>query len=283
MGELTYGSFLGKIYKYLMMWSEDICSNYLESNCYKILTFDSKDETIPFMDSLKYVMTCRMVANKGIFDSDDTSEQKSSITSFFNNFKRHKQYQAFNKKVESSAKEYYELLSREQMIALFWAFYRISELFDPLSSIQNLTGIAKGKRAKSIDDLAAPKVKNSPGKLKHERRNSLDSSMNISVFKDNDPNSHNFDDGPVNSGGRKTTGPDESFMNDSKYLNETVDMRGFGQMDDAHLVKTAKRKGYVEQFEEEGRNSPEVIGLLVKVLLDNLGKFTLCYLDLFSI
>jgi len=264
IGELTYGPILGSIYKNLMMWGEDICSNYLETNCYKVITFDSKDETIPVMDSLKYAITCRMAVKKETFENENNSEEKSSVSAFFNNFKRFKKLQAYNKKVEESVQGYYELLSREQMIALFWALSRISELFDPLSSIQNLHGIAKGKKAKSIDDLNVSKTKAVPVK-KHERRSSLDSSMNISVFKDNDleiPHHHNTEEGP-HSGGRK--GADESFVNE-KYLNETVDMRGFGQLDDAHLVKTAKRKGYIDQFEEEGRNSSEVIGLLVKVV-----------------
>jgi len=253
IGELTCGtSFLGRIYKHLTMWTDDICSDYLEAGCYKLISTDPKDESVPLLSSLKYAVTSRILAHNKKLENEDFGNDLQPL-GFLNKFKNFRRFRAYSKKVENIANDYYDLLSKEQMIALFWSLSRVSQLFGPLSKIESLPSTRREKKAHSIDDLSADKIK-APTASKHERRGSLDSSV-INHKKNTD--SQILDDQ------RKSV--DDSVMEDGKYMNETLDVRSFAQHDDDHLIKTAKRKGYVNLFNEEVKSSSEIISLLVKV------------------
>lgn len=250
------------------MPTEDICSNYLESNCYKLLIFDPKDESVPLFNSLKYQVTSRVLAQKlnieaEAFESNDKEEGfVARLTGLVKRYQNFRRFEAYNQKVNAKAQEYYDLLGKEQMLALFWALYRISELFVPLSSVQNLPGLKKSKRAKSVSitDLnnERPHTTEAPIVTKKERRGSLDSSMNISVFKD--INAHNG--GEFQESDRKKTDESGFFGN---VLDQTMDMRAIGHFDDAYLMKTVNRKPYTEMFDHEARNSTDLVQLLMKV------------------
>jgi len=254
IGELTCGTgFLGRIYKHLTMWTDDVCSDYLEARCYKLISFDAKDESVPLLSSLKYAVTSRILAHNKKLENEDFGTGLQPL-GFLNKFKNFRRFRAYSKKVENLATDYYDLLSKEQMIALFWALFRVSQLFVPLSSIESLPSARREKKAHSIDDLSASKIKSAPTGAKHERRGSLDSSV---VNHNKAIDSNILDD--------KRRSVDDSVLEDGKYLNETLDVRSFAQHDDEHLIKTAKRKGYLNMFDEEVKTSPEIINLLVKV------------------
>lgn len=56
-----------------------------------------------------------------------------------------------------------------------------------------------------------------------------------------------------------------SIMNDSKMLNETIDMKNLGVVDDLHMQKSLKKPSYGDLFSEDVRTNPEVLGFLAKV------------------
>ena len=264
LGRINYGPYLASAYKYLTMRIDDISTDYLESNCYKVLIFDPKDEVVPLLASLKYRVTSKIIAQKlhiedHNIDADSLNSTNSVVEKLVYPFKKWrilKNHNMYNKQVEERVKNYHDLLSKEQMLALYWAFYRISELFISLSALKNLPTSRK-KRANSINELTkSPKAE---GTIKFERRGSLDSSVNMSVLKDGDL----IDE----VGGKKKNMDESTFIGN---LNETLDIRGLGHFDDAYLLKTINRKSYAELFDDEAKSSGEVVSFLMKVNSQNI-------------
>ena len=64
-------------------------------------------------------------------------------------------------------------------------------------------------------------------------------------------------------------GPNESMnmsiLNDSKMLNETIDMKNLGVVDDINLQKSIKKPSYAQMFNEDAKSNPELVGFLFKV------------------
>lgn len=258
LGRVRYGPYLASAYKYLTMRVDDISTDYLDSNCYKVLIFDPKDEVVPLLASLKYRVTSKIICQKlNIEDYNIDAEALNTTNSIaqkllypFKKWKIIRTHNQYNKQVEERVKNYHDLLNKEQMLALYWAFYRISELFITLSSLKNLPTSRK-KRASSITDVTTSPKGTGPA-IKFERRGSLDSSVNMSVLKDGEPG-----EGALGKNVNEST-----FLGN---LNETLDMRNLGHFDDAYLVKTINRKSYGELFDDEAKNSGEVVSFLMKV------------------
>eukprot|EP00330_Aristerostoma_sp_ATCC50986_P004403 CAMPEP_0114578666 /NCGR_PEP_ID=MMETSP0125-20121206/3175_1 /TAXON_ID=485358 ORGANISM="Aristerostoma sp., Strain ATCC 50986" /NCGR_SAMPLE_ID=MMETSP0125 /ASSEMBLY_ACC=CAM_ASM_000245 /LENGTH=256 /DNA_ID=CAMNT_0001768903 /DNA_START=1973 /DNA_END=2746 /DNA_ORIENTATION=+ len=55
-----------------------------------------------------------------------------------------------------------------------------------------------------------------------------------------------------------------SILNDSKMLNETIDMKNLGVVDDINLQKSIKKPSYAQMFNEDAKSNPELVGFLFK-------------------
>lgn len=77
-----FGKFLHALYKVVTGWTDDTSENYLEAPCYKIVTFDPKDEVIPLMASLRYNVTKRVI-EKLLGVTSDELKPTSRIQNLF--------------------------------------------------------------------------------------------------------------------------------------------------------------------------------------------------------
>eukprot|EP01017_Pseudomicrothorax_dubius_P004324 TRINITY_DN10843_c0_g1_i2.p1 TRINITY_DN10843_c0_g1~~TRINITY_DN10843_c0_g1_i2.p1 ORF type:complete len:812 (+),score=218.85 TRINITY_DN10843_c0_g1_i2:289-2724(+) len=64
------------IYLSITFWSQRVCGDYLDTKCYKVITFDPKDEVIPARSSLAFGITEELLMRK--FLSDNTKQTSSS-------------------------------------------------------------------------------------------------------------------------------------------------------------------------------------------------------------
>jgi hypothetical protein len=184
-------------------------------------------------------------------------------------------------KWKKAREDHYELISKEQTLALFHSFKRISELFLILSGIQqsNLIQSKKHKRAVSSDIAQGLKPgfarPNQPGM---RNAGSLENSINISSVTANlvkDPEANLNDESMMHNPRMMNVRPDESmsFMNDTRIMNETIDIKpGSLQNDDAYLMTSTKRPHYIDLFDEDAQSSDEVIGFLLKVKIMHINK-----------
>lgn len=248
-----------------MLPTDNITEDYLDNNCYKVVTFDAKDEAVPLLASLKYRLTSKIIEQKLNFDSeyiDLNNPEKLQKSNFVTKFLTFARLENYNAKLERKTRDYYDLLNKQQTLALFWAFYRVSELFIPLSSLQTLPTTKQTKRPQSISEIQTNKGDSSPIKTKLERRGSLDSSFNVGMSKEP---VYSCPDEPINSGRIMTTDESVVIPSDSKTFNESLDWRGSAQLDDASLIQTIKKRSYMELFGEDAQASADVVNLLVKV------------------
>ncbi len=281
VGEISFGSWIGRLYRFLTLWNDAIADDYVETNCYKILTFDPKDEVIHLLSSLKYGVTTKVIEKRVGIRSEHIRPGRAenfeifapnSWLNFFSAAANVVKKEKHKTRVKVQLQEYYDLLNKEQTIALFWAFHRISEVFIALSSVQNITSIKKHRRAHSSEVSGRGKklIMNRPVQPGKTGGGSLESSMNTSSMTSSlmKPREINMNDDSIqNIPPTMLVRPDESmsFMNDSRMLNETIDIKGLGQSDDIYLMSTTKRQSYLYLFDEDAKSSDDVLSFLVKV------------------
>ena len=75
----SFGRLLGILYQMITGWNDDTSENFIQAPCFKIITFDPKDEMIPLLASLRYSITRRIIER--IFGDDPNTEKKGP--SFF--------------------------------------------------------------------------------------------------------------------------------------------------------------------------------------------------------
>ena len=56
-----------------------------------------------------------------------------------------------------------------------------------------------------------------------------------------------------------------SFVNDSKFLNETIDMKNHQQMEEAHIRRSIEKRSYAHLFDEDAKGCEDVVTFLYKV------------------
>jgi len=278
VGEISFGTWVGRLYRFLTLWNDSIADDYVETNCYKVLTFDPKDEVIHLLSSLKYGITRKVLEKRmGVRDEPPRLQRSESYKiyaphswlNFFTQAIQVAKREKRNNRIKAQLEQYYDLLNREQTIALFWAFHRISEVFIALSSVQNITNIKKHRRAHSSEvsgrakpTLARPFQPGKPG------GGSLESSINTSSINPIKAREININDDSC-IGLPMMVRHDESmsFMNDSRMLNETIDLKSLTQSDDIYLMSTIKRPSYLHLFDEDAKASDDVLSFLVKVYI----------------
>jgi len=51
------GKIIGPLYRLFTTWNDKIYDDYLGAKCYKVITFDPRDEVIPALAALKFGVT----------------------------------------------------------------------------------------------------------------------------------------------------------------------------------------------------------------------------------
>jgi len=266
--EISFGKNLAKLFRLITLWDDQISYDFAESKCYKIMTFDPKDEIIHLLSSLKYGVTSTIINKRlgykigpphgNIHDSRSSFSPYRLLSCAGKLAKVIKNEYAEIKAEDDQEKSHFPL-SHPQTLALFWAFHRVSELFIAMSSLNAISGRRKTsgggghhRSSSNNPETSGPKLNKAtqPG-----RPGSLDASIDASMTK-----TIEMQGIPL-----KGQGPDEniSFISD-KLLNSSSDSRNALQ-DDNELLQSTKIGSYVELFNQETQTSDDVIDLLAKV------------------
>lgn len=145
VAEKGQGFILGKLFAWVTGWTDDSGKNFADANCYKILTFDPKDEIIPYLASLRNGVTNSVAERLLEFDSGAepgvTPKKKSNLFTSrgFSVMKLRflSWFKADTKQVRGRAShEYHEILTPEQLSALYYSLRRISEIFFERSKVE---------------------------------------------------------------------------------------------------------------------------------------------------
>ncbi len=162
VGENTFGPYIGTLYRMITLWNDTITTDYLNTNCYKVCAFDPKDEIVWMLSSLRCGVNEKIIQKKLGHEIEGIRSKKNenfniflphTWINYFKNARNMIRFEKANTKWKKAREEHYELISKEQTLALFHAFKRISDLFLILSGIQqsNLIRTKKHKRAVSSD------------------------------------------------------------------------------------------------------------------------------------
>jgi hypothetical protein len=57
VAEYTVGRVGGIIFRFVTQWNDYIHNDYIDAHCYKVISFDPRDEVIHILASLKYGIT----------------------------------------------------------------------------------------------------------------------------------------------------------------------------------------------------------------------------------
>lgn len=191
---LGFGSVAGILYRLLTGWSDDSNKNFVDAKCYKIVTFDPKDEMIPLLASLRQSISKHVIERLLGLDVQQTSTPKKKFSAFslraLSLFKiRFSNRLSPDYKPASelrSIQEYSELLTPNQATTLFHALRRLTDVFMSLSKYETISPRFRKKAHQSHSD------ESSPNKLPYYKKEnntanegaSLDTSMNISIMSD---------------------------------------------------------------------------------------------------
>ncbi len=266
--EISFGKNLAKLFRLVTLWDDQISYDFAESKCYKIMTFDPKDEIIHLLSSLKYGVTSTIINKRlgykigpphGNIHDNRSPFSPYRLLSYIGKLAKVIKNEYAQISAEEEQERAHFPLSHPQTLALFWAFHRVSELFIAMSSLNAISGRRKTgggghhRSSSNNPETSGPKLNKAtqPG-----RPGSLDASIDASMMK----TTIEMQGIPL-----KGTGPDEnaSFISD-KLLNSSSDSRNAIQ-DDNELLQSTKIGSYVEIFNQETQTSDDVIDLLAKV------------------
>jgi len=192
---VSYGfsSFAAKFFQFVSNWNSNIALKYTRSKCYKIVTYDPKDEIINYMSSLqtgilKEVIYDR-VSNK-LHEFEPKNIETRKLQQFFINFINCLKTKASILQNEHSLQKdfdnYYEnyYFAANEFNLLYNAFLRIMEVIVEMSKHKS-TFKKMHKRFLSSDDAQLEKLKSKgkeqPGVISSANTGSLDSSLNVTT------------------------------------------------------------------------------------------------------
>ena len=146
VADYTAGRLLGMCLRFITAWDNRVVSDYLESSCYKIITFDPRDEVIPFLCSLQHGVTVKTIQAKlDILVNEPSKPIEKELYRIFSPYR----YVVWVQKliycikmeiiayqVESRLRGW-SILSQDQATAVFKAFERVFELFETFSLSQD--------------------------------------------------------------------------------------------------------------------------------------------------
>jgi len=137
IAELTYGRIAGALYRLITWWTDDISNDFLESSCYKVMAFDSNDEVINPLGSLKHGVMSKLTERKLITTPEPAKPVLKDYYSFFSPLRFVASAQSFSYFIRKTLYSYnvnqrvnnhHPLLSNQEGMALFCACKRVSDL-----------------------------------------------------------------------------------------------------------------------------------------------------------
>ena len=270
VGQVSFGHWVGKFYQMITLWDSPISTDYVQAKCYKVLTYDPRDEIIHSLSSLKYGVTKKALETKLGFSGEPVKPDIPKTLQFcsprrlltpFKKIKFSIEFALYRNKINQTLKNNYCPLTKSQSIALFHAISRVSELFIELSSYHGLNIL---KQQSKIFKPMNPRAEMKSMKPIQARNNSIDSpplegdSENICV----DETVQNVKVGLIHE--------DLKCRDKAKTDGPVLDMKTTCYEDEAFLLKSAEKKSYLGLFDEVAKNSDDVVCLLLKV--QNLEK-----------
>ena len=171
IGDLTAGKFLGVFFRIITQWTTRVASDYYETSCYKIITFDSKDEVIPFMGSLMHGTTTRTLQSKlRLGDEPERPVEKERYGLFFlnnliywwNKTIYFVKLELFAGKTHKKLEENHQSLPRDHFVKLFRALERIYDLYEPYCLTNHTLNLKKHRRIFSNGVLFEHSIQSKP-------------------------------------------------------------------------------------------------------------------------
>jgi len=246
VGSHVAGRFLAVLYRFITLWSDQVSTDYLEASCYKILTFDPRDEVIPFLCSLKHGVTMKVILN----ELEENPEPARPVEGGFFNvylwlkkviyaFRIERYYNKSIKKLEN----YHAGLSKDQVIALFRGFERIFELWDSYAVAQRKINMSNKKGQASLSLPILPTMRPAV-QLKPSAGDILDNESNAAAS----PRRSSKNSLANEASGQKTELMQPSLVD---QIDETRLKRE--RTIDLDLKKSFARKSYLELYNEEAQ------------------------------
>ena len=192
----SFSSLAAKCFQVVSSWNENNALKYTRSRCYKIATYDPKDEIINFMSSLQTGIIKEVIYNRVSNRVENDLQLKDlaglgKIPKLAHIFAHHLKTRVMIMKNEHQSQKdfnnYYETyyFTASEYNLLYNAFYRIMEVIVEMSKHKS-TFKKMHKRFLSSDDAQLEKLKHKtreqpPGIASAGNSGSLDSSLNVTT------------------------------------------------------------------------------------------------------
>jgi len=258
MGNFIAGKFLGAVFRLITLWEDRSTTDFLEATCYKIITFDPKDEVIPCLCSLMHGITFKLKENKHKLGEEKQLQRRSQYKSFnpvrlFDWLRRFTLAfkQEFYYRSLRDPKNLVENLSNKQISALFQCFNRIYSLYD---------SYCEGKKSSNMRRLISTgPLFMSPVSMKSVQplQNAGDSftepleiQEEIELIKTGSPRKSNPKKGSIQTQEQKPAR--KSILSQELNLDESL-----------------SKGSYIKLFDEEAQSSSDLLNLLGYVISDH--------------
>lgn len=191
----SFSAILAMVFKVISNWNENNASKFTKSQCYKVVTYDPKDEIINYMSSLQAGILKEVIYDRVSNKITGIELHRKDNASKLNNFLQKMQICLKNKRTiikndQQLLKDfntYYEsyYFTNDEFNALFNAFFRVMEVIVEMSKHKS-TFKKMHRRFLSSDDgqLEKMRQKNKEqqiGILSAGNTGSLDSSLNVTT------------------------------------------------------------------------------------------------------
>lgn len=231
------GKCLGGIFHWITFWTDENTRNFVDAHCYKIITFDPKDEIIPYEASLRYGISHAVLSRlEGLDEPNDgvLSKLKAKV----------KKTRLLNKDQQGSSR----LLTSNQTHALYNALKRLMLVLNELSKVENIE--YKGNQNISNASIFIDKKK----KTQPENRGSLNTSASF-MSEDGEGSEEGEENSPIFS--RKNNRLIEAISPEELKLKET------------NVKEITKKEiaSFISLISDEDKQSPQFQNFIFEVIL----------------
>ena len=281
VAQFGFGKVAGKLFRWLTGWTDDNSQNFVDASCYKMITFDPKDEVIPVLGSLKYSINKRVVERLLGLNIKQSTTPKRKAFEFSPRgfsllklkFRRRFQGEGRGSVNHAPVEDYSELLTPNQANALYNSLKRLTEVYLEASKFD-----AQVLKRNRIRKAASPLAKMTSGindLNKSAEGDSLNTSISSSVA-DKTLTDDLDEAAPINlpRHGLKERELNEtailetssiSILDDSKTLEEAIAEKVDIQRE--YPVSANTKKSYIHLLNAEDEHSEEVQKFMNKVPL----------------
>lgn len=282
VGRLSFGRGLCLLYRIITGWDDRLVLDFLESKCYKVITFDPKDEVIPFLCSLQHGITSRIIQTRLGFTAGEpvrpTEKGDYRIYSPFGWISRIKRLvycirsEMFVEKMDKKMKQDYGSLPKEQMKALYKALTRVYDLYETFGFLKNDTNIKKHRRMVSIGGL--PKL-TTPKKVASQAGDQMNASpMSMQAGNEENIASVSVSDVSVMLTTRKECHEMKRVKSELMIANRLSNQSGASLTPDItqniDYTASLNKQQYDNLFDRDAQKDTELV-----IFLENVGHFLL--------